>query len=523
MEGLILSGLGAAAGLLLAILTLRPLLDLAPSTLPRREDIGLDPSVLIFTLSLSVLVALLVSVVPARSLFAGDLAPALRQAKGGAALNARSGHLRRAFIVAQVALSVVLLVGSGLLIRSFVQLRSVDPGFRPQQALSLSVQLPQKKYGSHGERSGFGRQLVDRIRSLPGVEQIAVGTNLPLGGSRMVFGFFPGAFPSPGETNESAEYHSVSPDYFRTLGVPLPPGRDFTPQDDEAGIQVAVVSQTLARQQWPGESPLGKRIRTVSQNGITVREVVGVVGDVKHVGLADASAPQLYVPYAQDSWPLLTLVVRSGHDGGGLRAAIRRQVSELDRSLPVGEPVGMDRRIDASLSSNRFLMQLLGTFAVLALLVATVGLVAVVGFLVSQRTHEIGIRKALGAQTSDVMRLVVGEGLLLSATGLGLGLVAALGLTRWLSSLLFGVSPADPMTLFATCVILLVASLCAAYLPARRAATGRPHGGSPMRVGAGLKRAPRERQRCRPPRYGQEPQTGVEKVMPELNRQRRSR
>jgi predicted permease len=468
-EGAILATLGATGGLLLASWTLKPLLRLAPDALPRVEDVSIDTSVLAFTLTVSVLAALFLSMVPALRLPQCDLAPALRSRAAGSLASDGRARLRSAFVTLQVALAVVMVVGAGLLVRSFMRLRAVDPGFQPERAAALFLGLPQSSYASPRERIDFSRRLLESVRSTPGVKCAALGTNVPLNGTRMAFGFLLGDAPLPAEESQPAEYHAVSPDYFRTLGVPLLKGRDFAQQDDESGPPVVIVSRALAQRYWPGDSPLGKRIRTISQ-GITVREIVGVVGDVKHSAIAEQTKPQIYVPYAQDSWPFLALAVRGAAEGPSLSPAIRQQIRSLDKTLPVGELEPMERRVDASIAGNRFQAQLSALFAGLALLLATVGLSALLGHLVSQRTREIGIRKALGAQAVDIVRLVVGEALLLSALGLAIGLLAAFGLTCWLASLLFDVSPHDPATLAAACAVLLVGALIASYVPARRAA-----------------------------------------------------
>jgi putative ABC transport system permease protein len=470
IEGLTLAFCGAIVGLGVASWTLNPLLRLAPVNIPRIDAIGLNFPVLAFALGLSVLATAFFGVVPARHLAAADSNALLKRRAGGSFQGGRRAGMRSLFVVAQLALSFILLVGAGLLLRSFIRLQHIDPGFNPNRSMALSFNLPEKRYPSHRQRAGFSRQLLEGVRSIPGVEHAGIGVSLPLGGSKMSFGFFLGDTPSAVEENQYAQYNAVSPDYFGALGVPIVRGRDFTQRDEESGRQVAIVSQTLARRCWPGETPLGKRIRTISQNGITVREIVGVVGDVRHSALSERPEPELYVPYAQDPWPFLTLVMRGDADGQFLLQSARRHVWMTDKTIPVAALESMDHRIDASIAANRFQMQLLGSFAALALLLATVGLLAVVGYMASRRTREIGIRKALGAQSRDVIRMVVGEGLFLSAIGLAVGLLGVVGLTRWLASLLFEVSPTDPATLVTTCVLMLAVSFVASYIPARRAA-----------------------------------------------------
>jgi putative ABC transport system permease protein len=469
MEGLTLAFLGAVVGLLIASWTLNPLLCLAPMNIPRLDEVSLDTVVLVFMLCLTIMSAVFFGLAPVRHIAAEDLNAALKNRTDATPLERRRVSLRSLFVIAQVSLSLILLVGAGLLMRSFVQLLYIDPGFKPEGSMTLSFNLSGKRYPDHRQRAAFSRQLLDGVRSIPGVEGAGLGTNLPLGGSSMTFGFFLGDTPMAGEQIQFCQYHTASPDYFNTMGVPIIRGRDFTRSDDESGPQVAIVNRTLVQRYWPGKAPLGERIRTISQNGITAREIVGVVGDIKHSKLSAQAEPEVYVPYAQDSWPFPTLVVRNHADGQSLLSAVRRQVWAIDKTIPVAALESIDRRVDDSIASNRFQMQMLSLFAATAMFLAMVGLLAVVGYLVSRRTREIGIRKALGAQSIDVIRMVVGEGLLLSAIGIALGLLGAIGLMRWLASLLFEISPADPVTLAATCVLMLVVSFVASYIPARRA------------------------------------------------------
>ncbi len=470
IEGLTLAFFGAAVGVLVASWTLNPLLHLAPMNIPRVDEVGLDTMVLAFMLCLTLFVAAFFGIVPIRYIVAADLNSMLKNRMDASQLGGRRVSLRSLFVIAQVALSIILLVGAGLLMRSFFQLLHVDPGFEPKGSMTISFNLSEKRYPSHRQRVGFSRQLLEGVRSITGVEYAGLGTNLPLSGSRMTFGFFLGNNPIKDEQIQFSQYHTASPGYFNAMGVPLIMGRDFVRSDDESGHQVAIINKTLAQRYWPHRTPLGEIIRTVSQNGITAREIVGVVGDIKHSELSAQPEPQIYVPYAQDSWPFPTLVLRSKTDIQSLLLAVRNQVWAIDKTIPVGGMESIDRRVNASLSTNRFQMQLLSLFAAIALFLAMVGLLAVVGYMVSQRTREIGIRKALGAQSIDVIHMVVGEGLLLSAVGLALGLLGAIGLMRWLASLLFEISPNDPMTLAATCALMLVVSLVASYIPARRAA-----------------------------------------------------
>jgi putative ABC transport system permease protein len=372
-------------------------------------------------------------------------------------------------VVSEVALSLVLLIGSGLLLRSFVNLVGVNPGFNPENVLTANVGLPISRYPERQNQAAFFQQLVDRTRSLPGVESASAVYPLPLSGAEegMSFSIEGRPAPPPGEVR-SAGPRWVMPDYFRLMGIPLLKGRLMTEQDAVESQQVIVINQAMARRYWPDEDPVGKRM-TLPFRGDSQREIIGVVDDVKHTRLDVEGTPEMYIPYLQSPISSMTLVVRTSSDPLGLVAAVRSEVSRLDKEQPVYDVRTMEQLVSESTSSRRFNALLLGIFAGVALILAAIGIYGVMSYSVTRRAHEIGLRMALGAQVRDVLKLVVRQGMLLTLVGVCIGLAAALALTRLLSSLLYGVSATDPITFGVITSLLIGVALLATYIPARRA------------------------------------------------------
>lgn len=473
-ESLLLALAGAVLGLLLAYGLVQGLLALAPATLPRLNEIGIDARTLLFTLGIALLTSLLCGLFPALKLSRPDLNESLKE--GGRHTSSSSGLVRSALVVTEVALTLMLLIGAGLLVKSLWRVLQINPGFSSAGVLTMQVALPSAAYEDASRKINFYRQLFERLKAQPGLEAAGMINNLPLSGIDINGQF--GIAGRPREQYGYASYRVVSPEYFRALNIPLVKGRYLSEQDRETTEPVAVISQRVAEQFFKDEDPLGKRILSV--NDAFAREefehperwpvIVGVVADVKHFGLERRSSADLYFNYAQRPRRIgdMTLVVRTQGNPANLATNLRQEVKALDASLPVSFEV-MQQVVDRSTANRRYNVLLLGVFATVALLLAVIGIYGVMSHTVSQSTREIGIRLALGAQTRDVMRLVVGQGLVLTAVGIGIGLAGAWGLMRLLNTLLFGVSATDPLTFTSVPVLLLVIALAACFIPARRA------------------------------------------------------
>jgi predicted permease len=468
-ESVMLALAGGAMGLLLAAWGIDALVALSPSNLPRVQTISLDRYVLCFTLAISVLTGVLFGLAPALHASKLDLNEALKEGGRGSTEGKRSG-VRRLLVISEIALALVLLVGGGLMIRSFLRLQSIDPGFNPRNVLTMTVSLAGSQHSTSTKRLVFFDELLGRIESLPGVQSASAINHLPLGGDTWGIGFaIEGRpLPPPGE-RPGAVYRIVRPRYFQTMGATLLEGRDFTERDNESASGVVIINETFARRHWPNEDPIGKRIRiAIDESG--PREIVGVVKDVKQREWTAEPQPEMYLPHFQAAAPrYLTLVVRANSSPLNLAAAVEGEVWAIDKNLPVSEVRSMEEVIAASIAQQRFNVLLLGIFASVALILAAVGIYGVMSYSVTQRTQEIGIRIALGAQTSDVLKMVVGQVMKLVAIGIGAGLIGAFLLTRLLSSLLYEVSATDPVTFAAIALVLTSVALLACYLPARRA------------------------------------------------------
>ena len=470
-ECLLLATAGGAAGLLLAY-WLTSLLGSFHSTdtigeMAQVASIAIDRRVLGFTLLISVLTGLLFGLMPALQLSHPDLNVSLKE--GGRGSSFHGGGLRSALMVSEVALAVVLLVGAGLLIRSFAKLLAVDPGYRAEHLLTARLALP-PRYDEKSKRVQFYEQILQRLAVLPGVAAVGVSSHLPLTGFNMGGGLrVEGRLLQAGErVHAMALITSVNPDYFRAMGIGLRAGRLINDGDTQEAPSVALLSETLARKLFPNEDPLGKRLSVAGGEKLTT--VIGVVGDIRHQGLDRQSEAAVYLSYRQLPRPGVSLVLRSSVEPLGLAPALRAAVREVDPALPVYQVMTMDERLSNSVAARRFNLLLLGVFASLALLLAGVGVYGVISYVVKQRSHEVGIRLALGAQSADVMRLFIKQGMALVLLGVGLGLLGAFALTRVMTSLLFGVSANDSLTFAGVALLLSLIALLACYLPVRRAA-----------------------------------------------------
>ncbi|HEX5830364.1 MAG TPA: FtsX-like permease family protein, partial [Gemmatimonadaceae bacterium] len=463
---------GASLGLLLALWAVSALRAAAPAFLPRLAEIELDARVVLFTVALALLTGVLFGLAPALRAGRRQLADTIRDGARGTGA-AGAARLRASLVLAEVALALVLLVGAGLLVRSFDRLQRVSPGFDPRGVLTMRVILPPARYGdAHVERARqFTAQLLEQARALPGVRTASVSSTLPMAGAPYnTFFVYGRQLPAPG-TMQDAQRFIATADYFRVMGVRLVRGRLFTERDDAGAPGVVVINETMARRYWPGESPLGARITfgDPTDSATTRYTVVGVVNDVKQEGLSADAYAQLYQPFAQAPRLALHVAARTSGDPLQAAAALRRIVRALDPTLPVAEIRTMEDRVRESVAQPRVSVALLGGFSAVALLLAAVGIYGVMAYAVAQRTREIGIRVALGARPTDVRRLVVRQGMTPALLGVAVGLAGAFAVTRLMASLLFDVSATDPLTFAAVSAFLLSVALVASWLPARRA------------------------------------------------------
>jgi predicted permease len=472
-ESTLLSVLGGAAGLLFAQWGTSALLALKPEELARLSGIHMDTRVLLFVLVVSVLTGIVFGMAPVWIAARADVAEALKE-NGRSTTASTMGHrIREILVTSEVAVALVLLVGAGLLIKGFSRLRSMNPGFNSANVMTMYLQLPTTRYGEIPKQTQFRRELLTRLNSLPGV-QAAMVTDIPLGGNyvghRLVIDGRP---PVAVGGEPRVQTLSVMGDYFHVMQIPLRAGRDFTPLDREGQPLVAIVNEEIVREFFPHEDPIGVRICWAGDSGPPEwMTVIGVVADVKHSGLNQPTDPAVYTPFSQNDerWRrFMTLAIRARDVSPGLVGEVKKQIWSLDSQIPVSDVHAMDDLIAVSLAQQRFNMLLLGLFAALALILAAVGIYGAMAYAVNQRTHEIGIRTALGAQRSDVLRLVMRDGAKIALFGIASGIAGALALTRLMASLLFEVKPTDPATFAGVAILLAFVVLAACYIPARRA------------------------------------------------------
>ena len=471
-ESILLSTIGGVTGLAIAYGGLVLLRAFIPENISQARQVSIDPKVLGFTFLVSTITGLIFGLAPALQAARFNQTETLKEGGRDSATGSSGKRIRGLLVMAEVAVSLVLLIGAGLLINSFLRLRNVDPGFRADNLLTMRVVLPETKYSEFAPRSAFYTDLVRRVESLPGVKSAAVTTNLPLYRQGNSIGItIEGQPPPPPGKENIVVTRIVSPKYFDTMSIPLLSGRGFTAQDTTTTPRVVVISETMARRYWPGEDPIGKRIGTGRiQRPQDWTQVVGVVKDVRQFELAADAKPQMYLPHTQRGFfPSDDLVVKTDVDPASMAATVRNAVWEIDKDQPVSNIRTMEEILLESIARQRFSMLLLAIFAAVALALAAVGIYGVMSYSVAQRTHEIGIRMALGAQTGAVLKLAVGYGLKLVIAGVALGLIAAFALTRVMATLLYGVTATDPATFALISFLLICVAALASYIPARRA------------------------------------------------------
>jgi putative ABC transport system permease protein len=466
-ESLLLALIGSVLGVLLAWWGTAALLKLDTAGIPRQTEIGIDGSVLLFTAAVAFITSLLFGLVPAMQSASLDLTTTLKEGTGARGFAAK--RFRQILVVSEVALATILLVGGGLLVRSFTSLLNVSPGFNPENVLTFRIQLPDAKYPKKENNQAFFRELLARVAALPGVDSAGATLSLPLTNDFTNLQFrSEGQAQDPGTKPSSAQYDVVTPDYFRTMDVPLLRGRVFTAADTNESQPVTVINQAMARLFWPNTDPIGQRI-VITDREPAAREIVGIIGDIHQTALDKTAKPEMYVNLFQKGVGSASVVVRSKTAPLSLTSAVTEQIHSLDKDLPVQGVLSMEEVVGISVGSRRFSTYLFTLFSLLALVLASVGIYGVMSYTVAQGTREIGIRVAVGARPWDVMKLVLGAGMRQVLLGAGIGVVGALLLTRFLASLLFGITAYDPVTFAAVLIVLAGVALVACYIPARRA------------------------------------------------------
>ncbi len=472
-ESLLLSLMGGALGLLLAMWSVDVIIKLSPDSIPLLKETTLDARVLIFTLIVSTVTGIVFGLAPALQTSRMDLGETLKEGGRTGTEGARRNRMRSILVVSEIALSLVLLIGAGLLMKSFYRLLKTDPGYSPERVLSVTVALNQRKFTDDQARAAFFTEAVNRIKQLPGVETASVGNMLPLGNTDIINSFnIVGRAPFAPNEYHSARSYIIGPDYFRALSIPLKRGRTFTDADTKTSPSVILINEAFAHRFFPDQDPVGQRLALDddSNNPLPPREIVGIVGDVRFEKLNDDYQPEFYVPYTQSPRAVMEVIVRSStRDAAALTPSVRSAIKSVDSNMLIWQTRTMDELVGRSVAPQRFNMLLLALFALVALILASVGIYGVMAYSVAQRTHEIGIRMALGAQRRDVLRMILNQGMGLALVGVCFGLAAALAATRIMRSLLYEISPTDVSTFAGVTALLACVALLACLIPARRA------------------------------------------------------
>ena len=477
-ESVVLSLAGGVAGLALSVWAVSLFIKLSPGDIPRLTEASVDLRLLVFTFLVSMVTGIGFGLWPALHATSSSLSQSLKDSGSKASEGKQRRRSRNALIVAELALAEVLLVGAGLLIMSYVRVTKIDPGFNTDHVLSAKVAPAASKYPNVKSRVQFYSRVLEQLRTLPGVTSVGMVMNLPLSGSGMNRGFKVEGRPDPKpDENVAMDYQVVSHDYFSTLEIPIIRGRGFTAADDEAAPRVIVINEAMAKRYWPNDDPVGKRMAIGdSSKDSAWRTIVGIVGNVRHASLTEDPVPFAFIDYRQDleSWPRMAFVLKTKPDAASLTPAVRSSLVSIDPQQPVYAIDPMEKLLENAVAPRRFVMSLIAGLALVALLLAMVGIYSVISFSVSERTREIGIRMALGAKRRDVLGMVLGQGMAVSALGIAVGLAVAFGLMRLLRTLLFEVSATDPTTFALVAILVGFVALLACYIPARRATTVDP-------------------------------------------------
>jgi len=474
-ESILLGLIGGALGLALAFIGIKMLLAINPPNIPRLNEINIDGRVLGFTLVVSILTGIIFGLIPALQATKPDLNETLKsEGARGSTGGVQKQLVRSLLVISEVALTVILLIGAGLMIKSFLTLQKIQPGFNPDNVLTVQVNLPSSKYPTRPTMAAFYERVLKRIETLPGVEAVGASLVIPLmdrkTSTRFTIDGRPAATP---DEQMVANFRPISHDYLRAMGIPLLNGRTFTEQDRDQSPPVVIINDSIRRRFFPGQDPVGKRLTRVSDK--LSREIVGVVADAKETDLKDVDpGPTLYTPYQQTPYPFLGLAVRTSANPESMTNAVRSAVLEIDSALPIYDVKTMRQRVDESVSQPRLYATLIGVFAGVALALAAVGIYGVLNYSVSQRRQEIGIRMALGAQSGHILKMIVGQGMTMALIGLGIGVVLAYFLTRYLAGLLFGVGVNDLTIFIGIPLLLALVALMSSYFPARRATKVEP-------------------------------------------------
>jgi putative ABC transport system permease protein len=475
-ESLLLAFIGGIAGLATAVITLKAVLRFVPANLPRLGEVNIDWRVLGFALLISLATGLLFGLAPAIHSSKAGLASTMREGSRGSGYGAKAGRMRDALIVSQLAVAVVLMVGAGLLLETLRDLLRQNPGFNPSQVVTANIWLPVPNnpqldpYLTFAHQIPFNRELLRRMNAIPGVELAAITSRLPATGTTTNSNSLAiEDQPTESSGDLRAEIIRISPDYFRVMQTPLVEGRFFTESDENGKLPVAIIDEATARRYWPDQDPVGRRLRIGQNPALPWNTVVGVVKNIKHDGLDVDGVPHVYVPVNQSLGRVLSLALRTSLPSSTLEAQIRGAIQSVDPGLPVFSVTSMDDVLDASLASRRFSANLVAGFAGVALLLASVGIYGLLAYMVGQRSREIGLRLALGAQRADVLRLVMGKGVVLAGLGIVAGVIFSASTASMMASLLFGVRPHDPAVFLVASFLLLIVALLASYIPAWRA------------------------------------------------------
>jgi putative ABC transport system permease protein len=485
IESLLIALMGGVCGLLLAEWGTRVLIALGPEQIPRLATVAVDQQVLLFVLAVSLITGLVFGILPAWRASAANVSDALKEGERGTSEGIRRNRLRSLLVSSEFAFAVILLAGAGLMIRTFVAVQNIDPGFDPHNVLTMMVRILGTEQATSGHTAPFYQQVLQKISAIPGVQSASAINHLPLAGDQWGFPFHVQGRPveRPGES-PFATFRAVFPGYFRTMSIPVLNGRDINQGDNSSVPDVVVINDYMARRYWPGENAVGKRITFDDpQNNPSWVTVVGVVKNTVRSNWVNPAEEELFVPYLQSKnylqnpsgpFAYLTLVVRTTGDPASLATEVQAAIHSIDRNVPISELQTMEQVVTKATGESRFYLTLLGAFAGVALVLAAVGIYGVMSYSVSRRIHEIGIRMALGAQREHVLRLVVWHGVALAIAGIAVGLAGALALTRLMSGLLYGTKPADPATFVASVLVLGLVAIVSSYIPARRAAKVEP-------------------------------------------------